>query len=145
MNKFVSSLLKSENHSLSDSMKRLVLSYSCDIKVVVSRGKVVTLKQFLLGIGLHNITGLRAPIRILSHLGHCIDYNLVCEIETTKAEEAIKHFENMEIYMPSTDIELTYWWVITLTNLWRHKQDMEQLIQPILLNFQKSLPRLKNK
>ena len=145
MNKFVSSLLKSENHSLSDSMKRLVLSYSCDIKVVVSRGKVVTLKQFLLGIGLHNITGLKAPIRILSHLGHCIDYNLVCEIETTKAEKAIKHLENMEIYMPSTDIELTYWWVITLTNLWRHKQDMEQLIQPILLNFQKSLPRLKNK
>ena len=145
MNKFVSSLLKSENHSLSDSMKRLVLSYSCDIKVVVSRGKVVTLKQFLLGIGLLNITGLKAPIRILSHLGHCIDYNLVCEIETTKAEEAIKHLENMEIYMPSTDIELTYWWVITLTNLWRHKQDMEQLIQPILLNFQKSLPRLKNK
>ena len=110
MNKFVSSLLKSENHSLSDSMKRLVLSYSCDIKVVVSRGKVVTLKQCLLGIGLHNITGLKAPIRILPHLGHCIDYNPVCEIETTQAEEAIKHLENMEIYTLSTHIELTCWW-----------------------------------
>ena len=62
VNKFVSSLLKSEDHSLSDSMKRLVLSYSSDLIAAVARGKVVTLKQFLLGIGLHNITGLKAPI-----------------------------------------------------------------------------------
>ena len=53
---------------------------------------------------------MKAPIRILSHLGHCIYYNLVNEIETTQAEEAIKHLENMEMYMPSTDTELTYWW-----------------------------------
>ena len=58
-----------------------------------------------------NITGLKAPIRILSHLGHCIDYNLVCEIETTQVEEATKHLENIEMYTPSTDTELTYWWV----------------------------------
>ena len=108
VNKFVSSLLKSEDHSLSDSMKQLVLSYSSDLIAAVSREQVVTLKQFLLGIGLHNITGLKALIRILSNLGHCIDYNLVCEIETTLAEEAIKHLENMEIYTPSTDTELTY-------------------------------------
>ena len=111
MKKFPSSLLKSEDHSLSDSMKGLVLSYSSDLITAVSRGKVVTLKQFLLDTGLHSITGLKAPIRILSHLGHCIDYNLVCEIETTQAEEAIKHLENMETYTPSTDTELTYWWV----------------------------------
>ena len=108
VNKFVSSLSKSEDHSLSDSMKRLVLSYTSDFIAAVSRGKVVTLKQFLLDTGLHSITGLEAPIRILSHLGHCIDYNLVCEIETTLAEEAIKQLENMEIYTPSTDTELTY-------------------------------------
>ena len=101
-------MLKSEDHSLSDSMKQLVLSYSSDLIAAVSREQVVTLKQFLLGIGLHNITGLKALIRILSNLGHCIDYNLVCEIETTLAEEAIKHLENMEIYTPSTDTELTY-------------------------------------
>ena len=110
VNKFESSLLKSEDHSLSDSMKRLVLSYSSDLIAVVSRGKVVTLKQILLGIGLNNITSLKAPIRILSHFGHCTDYNLVCETETTQAEEAIKHLENMEIYTLSTDTELTYWW-----------------------------------
>ena len=90
-------------------MKRLVLFYSSDLIAAVSRGKVVTLKQFLLGIGRHNITGSKAPIRILSHLGHCVDYNLVCEIETTQTEEAIKHLENMEIYTSSSDTELTHW------------------------------------
>ena len=55
VNEFVSYLLKPENHCLSDSMKRLVLSYSSDLIAAVSRGKIVTLKQFLLGIGLHNI------------------------------------------------------------------------------------------
>ena len=91
-------------------MKRLVLSYSPDLIAAVSRRKIVTHKQFLLGIGLHNITGLKTPIRILSHLGHCIDYNLVCEIETAQAEEAVKHLENMEVYTSSTDTELTYCW-----------------------------------
>ena len=62
VNKFVSSLLKSGDHCLSDSMKQLVLSYSSDLIAAVSRGKVVTLTQFLIGIGLHNITDLKAPI-----------------------------------------------------------------------------------
>ena len=41
VNKFLSSLLKSEEHSLSGSIKILVLSYSSDLIAVVSRGKVV--------------------------------------------------------------------------------------------------------
>ena len=71
-------------------------------------------KQFLLGIGLHNITGLKASIRNLSHLGHCIYYHLVCEFETTQAEELIKHSENMEKYTLSATTELTYWWADNL-------------------------------
>ena len=63
MNKFISSLLKSEDDSLSDSMKRLVSSYSSELIAAVSREKVVTLKQFLLGIGLLNIAGMKSPIR----------------------------------------------------------------------------------
>ena len=110
VNDFISHLLKPEDHSLLDSMRRLVLSYSSNLIASVSRGKVVTLKQFLLGVGLHNITGLKTPIRILSHLGHCIDYNLVCEIETSQAEEAIKHLENMELTETSIDTPITYWW-----------------------------------
>ena len=69
-------------------MKQLVTSYSSDLITGVTRGKVVTLKHFLIGVGLHNIT-----IKILSHLGHCIDYNLVCEVETAQAEAALKSLE----------------------------------------------------
>ena len=87
---FFSAVLKSEDHFLSDSMKRLVTSYSSDLITGVTQGKVVTLKHFLIGVGLHNITGLKTPIKILSHLGHCIDYNLVCEVETAQAEAALK-------------------------------------------------------
>ena len=61
---FLTNLLKSEVHDLSHSLKRTVSSFSA-----VTRGKVVTLKHFLLGVGLHNITGLKTPIKILSHLG----------------------------------------------------------------------------
>ena len=53
----------------------------------------MTLKHFLIGIGLHNLTGLKAPIKILSNLGHSTNYNLVCEVETAEAELALKLLE----------------------------------------------------
>ena len=62
-------------------------SYGSDLIHRVTRGKVVTLKHFLIGLGLHNITGLKTAIKILSHLGHSIDYNLVCEVETSEAAQ----------------------------------------------------------
>ena len=65
-------------------------SYGPDLIHGVTRGKVVTLKHFLIGLGLHNITGLKTPIKILSHLGHSIDFNLVCKVETAEAEAAQK-------------------------------------------------------
>ena len=65
-------------------------SYGSDLIHGVTRGKVVTLKHFLIGLGLHNITGLKTPIKILSHLGHSIDYNLVCEVGTAEVEAAQK-------------------------------------------------------
>ena len=55
----------------------------------MANGKIVTLKHFLSGLGLHSITDLRMPIKVFSHLGHCIDYNLACEIETAEAEIAL--------------------------------------------------------
>ena len=50
VNKFVSSLLKSKDLSLSDSIKRLVLSYSSDLTAALSIGKVVTLSNFCLAL-----------------------------------------------------------------------------------------------
>ena len=73
-----------------DSIERLIHSFSSNMIHVISRGKVMTEKHFLLGLGIHNITGQKLPIKILHELGHSIEYNKVCEIETAQAELAIK-------------------------------------------------------
>ena len=54
----------------------------------LTHGKVLKDKHFLLDQGIHNITGQKKTIRILNRLGHCIDYNKVCEIETAQDEVA---------------------------------------------------------
>jgi hypothetical protein len=46
----------------------------------------MTAKHFLIGLGLHSITGQKKPIQLLNRLGHSIDYNMVCEIETAHAQ-----------------------------------------------------------
>ena len=83
---FLTSLLKSEVHDLPDPLKWTVSSFASYLTSALTRGKVVTLKHFLLGVSLHNITGLKTTIKILSHLGHCINYDLICEAETSQAE-----------------------------------------------------------
>ena len=75
----------------------------------------MSLKHFLIGIGLHNLTGLKAPIKILLNLGHSINYNLVCEVETAEAELALKLLEDdqgVHSLLPISDNAkvLTYWW-----------------------------------
>ena len=113
--KFFSTVLKSKEHSLAEPFKRFVHSYSSDLIHGVTRGKVITLKHFLIGIGQHNSTGLKVPIKILSNLGHSINYNLVCEVETTEAELALKLLEEdqgVHSLLPISDnaTVLTYWW-----------------------------------
>ena len=104
VNHFLTSLHKSEVHDLSDSLKRTVSSFSSDLISAVTRGKVVTLKHFLLGVG------LKTHIKILSHLGHCIDYNLVCEAETSRAELAMQRSNQTELTDDDlSDKHLTYW------------------------------------
>ena len=55
--------------------------------VAVTRGKMITAKQYLLALGIHNITGQRKTVDILNRLGHCLTYNLTCEIETALVEK----------------------------------------------------------
>ena len=59
--------------------------YASDLIYGVTRGNVITAKHFLLGLGLHNMTGQKKPVEI-NH--HSIDYKFVCEIETALAESA---------------------------------------------------------
>eukprot|EP00794_Sanderia_malayensis_P001898 gene1898-2155_t len=93
LNDFLTHVLKSKDHKCSDKVKRLVSLCGYDLIHRVTRGKIVTLKNFLFGVGLHNITSLKLPIKVLSHLGHSINYDFVCEIETAEAEVAQMFYE----------------------------------------------------
>ena len=74
----------------SEAIERFINSFAADITAAVTRGKTITAKQFLLALGLHNITGQRKAVEIVNRLGHCLTYNTTCEIETALAEKAQK-------------------------------------------------------
>ena len=56
---FFTDILKREAHISSESVERFIQSYASDLIHGVTRGKVLTLKHFLIGVGLHNLTGLK--------------------------------------------------------------------------------------
>ena len=85
---FLEGVLKPPGHSFSDKIQRYIQSYASDLVHGVIQGKLITLKHFLLGFGLHNLTVQKIPKTILSHFGHCVDYKSVCETETAQAEIA---------------------------------------------------------
>ena len=88
-------------------------SYSNDLIHGITRGKLITLKHFLLGLGLHNLTGQKVPVQILSHLGHSIDYNVVCTIETAEAiaaQEECKDGGNLKIKPTNDETILIVFW-----------------------------------
>ena len=91
---FLSQLLDSSGHSESNTVKRLVESYSSDLIHGVTKGKVITAKHFLLGLGLHNLTGQKKTVQILNRLGHCIEYNAASEIETAHAEAVQQQYND---------------------------------------------------
>ena len=57
---FLTELFKSEKHSVTRSrnITRVVEPYAAILVHGVSRGKLMTSKHFLLGLGIHNVTGL---------------------------------------------------------------------------------------
>ena len=90
-------------------------SFAADIIFSVTRDKLLSLKHFALAISLHSITGSRKVIDILNKLGHCIDYNITCEIETSQAVKA-QELANISLtlpLLPSADNDTldTYFWV----------------------------------
>ena len=85
-------MLTSPSHD-SETVERLSLSCIRDLIHCVTRGNVINLKHFLVRMGLHNITGQKLPIQMLLRLGHSVDYNTVCEIETAQAEIALQNAE----------------------------------------------------
>ena len=80
-------ILLSESHGKpSASRDRLVDSGSHAVLFSVSRGSFQTLGHMAMGLGRHSLTGQKLPLVITSHVGHCITYDLVYEIETAQAE-----------------------------------------------------------
>ena len=114
---FVQELLKSSKHSnmRSENIQRIIDSYIADLIYGVTRGKVVTAKHFLLALGLHSLTGARNVVDINNSLGHCISYNLVCDIETALARKAqvLAEKDTALALKPLTerDSVLTFFWV----------------------------------
>ena len=78
---------KDNKHRLSEFCDRAPYSFASDLMAAATRGKMVTTKQYLLALGIRNITGQRKTVNILNRLGHCLTYNHTCEIETALAEK----------------------------------------------------------
>ena len=72
----------------SDSVDRVVHSIASGLVSGVTNGKIMTAKQLLLALGLHNITGTHKVVDIVSKLGHCINYKNTCEMETAQTVKA---------------------------------------------------------
>ena len=54
---FLRQMLMNKDHPNRDTANRLIQSYSSDLIHGVTCGKTITAKHFLLGLGLHNLTG----------------------------------------------------------------------------------------
>ena len=84
---FVKSLLEPVGDR-TPNIDRIVDCLAQDIVFNVLRRKVPLKKQFLLGLGLHSLSGSRQIIEILFKFGHCVSYDYVCDVETAYAEVA---------------------------------------------------------
>ena len=114
---FYKNLLSSKDnkHRLSEFCERAAYSFASDLMAAVTRGKMITAKQYFLALGIHKITGQRKTVDILNRLGHCLTYNLTCEIETALAEKAQElSLKNSLLPIQPADIDsyvLTIFWV----------------------------------
>ena len=79
---FQKNLVKHSKYIVSAKNMRLIESYASDFIHGVRIGEVLTPKHFLLGLGLHSITGQKKPVQIDNRLGHIMNYHKVMEIET---------------------------------------------------------------
>ena len=141
---FLDILLKAPGHSNSVFTQRLIDSFSQDLVHGVSRGRVITLKHFALGVGMHNITGQKFPARILYSLGYCIDYESVCQSETAEAEIARQLYEEgmSPGLQPKTeeDSVLTHFWADNFNKKVESDTGKDMINSTHLVKFQEVSP-----
>ena len=96
-----------------ENVKRLVNSFGSDIVNGVMKGRMLTKKHYFLSLGLHSMIGTRSVITILNKLGHCLNYNKTCEIETAIADSTSIRAKEKNI-LPSLPVGdetiLTFFW-----------------------------------
>lgn len=78
--------------SLVNKMTSFLEFSKADLMFGVTRGRCLTAKHFSLLTGLHDITGSRTFIDVLSHSVYCLDYDKTCQIETAQAIKTILSF-----------------------------------------------------
>ena len=76
---------------------RIVNSLCSNVLYNISNGKFLTLKHTTIGLGLHSLTGMKAPVTQLHQLRHSISYDMVCRIETGQAELAQQQLKSSTI------------------------------------------------
>ena len=99
--------------SRSTSIDRLTNSIAEDI-VLCLKYCSFHAKHLLLGLGIHNLTGSRLVIDFLHRLGHSINYNSVCDIETALAEATQEAAKSASVlpYQPNTIAALfAHYWI----------------------------------
>ena len=90
---FFKVLLTESHHTISESISLLAESFVQDLLFAITKGKFLTLKHTCIGLGLHNMTGKKLPIVILSHFGQSITYHAV--IETEKLKQHMLSLQNI--------------------------------------------------
>ena len=140
---FLNILLKSTNHPNSEQVSRMVTFFSEDLIHGISRGRVVTLKHVLLGLGLHNIIGQKLPIQILANLGHSLNYKSVCQIETAEAEIARQLYDEGTSPglrpLTADDSVFTYFWADNFNRKVVSEKGTNIIDSTHLIKFQENL------
>ena len=94
---FLETLIKYDDHCITEKRARLISSITQDIVFDVTRGKVMQCKHFLLALGLHRLTGFGKIIYTVQKLGHCISYNLMSDTETAQASYSLNSSKKSDI------------------------------------------------
>ena len=69
----------------------------------------ITGKHYLLGHGLHSMTGNMESVQVINRLGHCIIYDdAVLDIETAQAQKAVMRLSStdnpVQLLKPTYDL-----------------------------------------
>ena len=141
---FLENLLKPTGKPLTEKLTRFINSFASDFVSAIGGGKITTAKHFLVVLGLHNLTGQKKVVQILHKLGHCMNYDLTCEIETSQAKLALEQQSSSSIspLLPKNNVNyvLTYFWVGNVDRLVELMQGDGSVHSTHLVAFQEHRP-----